>query len=263
MKNYIILLLISLLTLFSCKKDETISPTTTTTQLHSFGKNSLIGYTGGYDYINPDSNVNGGITAKVMSGSTVIAQSITDSTGKFIIDSLEVGTYDIVITKSGWATYKTKSVFCGPGPNPTIVYFENDNPYGYRVNPLVRKVYSDIDTVVLDSLPGTTVGLAYFSMTIDVNNLDDISKIEPLLFDRSNPIESLVYFNTIKKFIPPNKILFAINWHNGQWYGKHKFDFVLSPYLDYVMCGSILNSRGNFEVTNGHKIIKDVTIIFP
>jgi len=258
MKNYIILLSITLLTLFSCKKDETISPTTTT-QLHSFGKNSLIGYTGGYDYINPDSNVNGGITAKVMSGSTVIAQSITDSTGKFIIDSLEVGTYDIVITKSGWATYKTKSVFCGPGPNPTIVYFENDNPYAYRVNPLVRRVYSDIVSVEMDSIKG---GMSYFCMTISPDQLDLVDSLKIGLIDKSKSGDKIVYFCYGPKVIGTNKLIFSVGYYN-QWKGIKKFDFVLFPYLDYVVCGSILNSRGNFEVTNSHKIIKDVTVIFP
>jgi len=238
----------------SCQKEENPVPT-----INPYGKNTLIGYTGAYDYMSPDSNSNGGILAKVMSGNQVIATGITDSLGKFEIFDLDVGTYDIVITREGWAQYKTKSVFCGPGPNPTIVYFENDNAYGYRVNPLVRRVYSDIVSVEMDSIKS---GMAYFCMTISPNQLDLVDSLKIGLIDNSKSDERLVYFCYGPKVISTNKLIFSVGYYN-QWRGINKFDFVLFPYLDYAMCGSILNSRGNFEVTNAHKILQDVLVVFP
>ena len=243
----------------SCKKD-TLTPTTSTiNHQYSFGKNSLIGYTGAYDYMYPDSNVNDGIMVRVIGGNKVIDSTITDNTGRFQIDSLEVGTYDISITKEGWATYRTKSVFCGPGPSPTIVYFENDNPYGYRFNPLVRSVYSDIISVQMDSVRGSR---AYFCMTIDPSQLDLVDSLQICLVDRFNSFESSLRNCYGPRVISPNKLVFSIDYYSS-WSGVKKFDFVLFSYLDYVVCGSILNNRGNFELTNAHKIMKDVTIIFP
>lgn len=257
MKRFLFILGLFLVT--SCKKDGDPSPTNIT-HTYDYGKNTLIGYTGAYDYMFPDSNVNAGIKVKVMGGNKVIDSTITDSTGRFRIDSLSVGTYDVVITRDGWATYKNRSVFCGPGPSPTIVYFENKNPYGDFINPLVRSVNSDIVSVEMDSIRNNIV---YFCMTINPSGSDDIGKLNPYLIDRQDKNEVLVYMSNIKKVISSNKIVFGVNWYNGQWSGVEKFDFALSSYLDHVMFGNILLSGGFLEVTNAHKTIKDVTIVFP
>jgi hypothetical protein len=106
-------------------------------------------------------------------------------------------------------------------------------------------------------------------MTINPSELDSPELLNPYIYwsrveYNGEPInERLVINYESKKFIPPNKIVFEVyRW--GEWMNTTRsFDFVLSSYLDYVVCGSILNSRGNFEVTNAHKIIKDITIIFP
>jgi hypothetical protein len=250
-----ILFSLVLLGLLSCQKEENPVPT-----MNPYGKNTLIGYTGAYDYMNPDSNLNVGITAKVMNGNQVISSGITDSLGKFEIPDLDVGTYDIVITREGWAQYKTKSVFCGPGPSPTIVYFENKNPYGDFINPLVRSVNSDIISVEMDSIKNSIV---YFCMTINPSELDNLDKLNPYMVDRGDRNEVTVSPNNIKKVISSNKIVFGVNWYNGQWTGVHKFDFVLSSYFDHVMFGNILLSGGFLEVKNAHKILKDVTVVFP
>lgn len=254
-----IFILILLILSVSCTKEDNPQPNQITNQ-YNWGKNNLIGYTGAYDYQYPDSNVNGGIRVRVMGGGKVIDSTLTDSSGRFEFDSLGVGTYDVIITRDGWATYKNKSVFCGPGPSPTVVYFENNNPYGYRVNPLVRRVYSDIMSVEMDSIRNSIV---YFCMTINPSGLDDISKLDPYLVNREDRNEVTVSPNNIKKLVSSNKIVFGVNWYNGQWTGVHKFDFVLSSYLDYVMCGQLLLTSGNFEVSDAHKVIKDVEIIFP
>jgi len=244
----------------SCTKEETVTPT----QNFSFGKNNLIGYTGAWDYQHPDSNVNKDIVVNLVGYSNQPTISVlTDSNGRFEFDSLEVGTYDIVISRPGWSTYRTKSFFHGPGPKPTIAPLENYYPFTMPINKLVRKVHSNIVSVTMDSIRN---GYVYFCMNVELNPLDDLTKLEPYLIDRDlgDGNEPALIFNTYVKSIETNKIVFYLYTEPTRWIGLRKFDFILSSYEDRATAQNlVLYPRSNFEVTNAHQIIVDVTVQFP
>jgi hypothetical protein len=111
-------LLLIFLVFVSCKKDDTITPTTVTqTSL----TNTIIGKAWYYDYINKKHR-NSFITAKVIgSNDEVIKSTITDSSGVYTLTDIPQGTYDIHLTKSGYSTMIIKSVQNLNGPKPTYI----------------------------------------------------------------------------------------------------------------------------------------------
>jgi hypothetical protein len=211
-KQIIPLFLILTLTL-SCKKDGNPTPTNSNiVHQYDFGKNTLIGYIRSYDYIYPDSNVNAGIKVSVFGGNKVIDSTVTDSIGRFQFDSLEVGTYDLVASRVGWATFTKKSVVNSPGPNPSFMQ------YPYPVHKLVRKIYSRIDSVVLDSINGWD---ACYSVYVTRDMRDNLDSIK---VNVSYPSSDLRYYYTsyygnVIDVIGDNKIYFRTGWnayHSGK-----------------------------------------------
>lgn len=234
--KYLILPLLTL-SLLSCNKDETPTPTQTNTSQ----TNTFIGYLSTYDYINPKSNQNSGIQVSVIgSNDQVIATSTTDSTGKFQITNLPVGTFDFQYTKPGWSKYTTLSVNNSPGPKPTIFTFANGNPYNNLTYPLVRNVYSDIVDLKLDSVKTVWSSSNYYHFTLTVNPdvRDDLSKANVNVFS-TNTIQDGVYsffYNADStRFIPPNKIYIRsytqFNWESNMSKG---LNVSISSTQDYV-----------------------------
>jgi hypothetical protein len=201
--------ILSIITLFllSCKKDETPTPN----QPSSNGTNTFIGYLSTYDYMNPNTNQNAGIQVSVLgSNDQVIATSTTDSSGKFQITNLPVGTFDFQYTKPGWAKYTTLSVNNSTGPKPTILTFVNGNPYDNMIFPLVRNVYTEISDLKLDSTK-TSWGNTYYHFTLNLSPdvRDDLNKVNVNVFSVNTTGDGEnSFFSTTDsvRFIPPNKI---------------------------------------------------------
>jgi hypothetical protein len=242
--KYLILPLLSL-SLLSCKKDEAPTPNQPT----STGTNTFIGYLSTFDYINPKSNQNAGIQVSVLgSNDQVIATSITDSTGKFQIDNLPVGTFDFQYTKPGWAKYTTLSVNNSAGPKPTIFTFSNGNPYNNLTYPLVRNIYSDIVDLKLDSTSLYWSNTYYhFTLTVNPDVRDDLTKVNVYVFSVNTtgdgvnawfaPPDSL-------RFIPPNKIYIRNStyskWESNQ---SKSLNVSISSTRDYVQDLLLLNTK--------------------
>jgi hypothetical protein len=201
-----LVLIITTSFLLSCKKDETPTPVQTNTNQ----SNTFIGYLSSFDYINPTLNQNAGIQVSVIGNNDqVIATSTTDSTGKFQITNLPVGTFDFQYTKPGWAKYTTLSVNNSAGPKPTIYTFENGNHWGGNPYPLVRNVYSDIINLKLDSVKPFQSNHHHFTLTINPDSRDNLSKIYVNIFSTftvGDGVFSFFYPPDSIRFIPPNKI---------------------------------------------------------
>jgi hypothetical protein len=224
MKNIIFILI--LLSIISCKKDDSINPSTNT-QTYNYGKNRLIGYIKSYDYKNPNSNTNGGITVKVLGGNIIIDSTYTDSTGKFEFDSLNVGTYDLVACREGWGKYTIKSFFCSPGPNPCRMQFP------YPIHKLVRKVYSTINSVELDSV---NFGYLYFTFYINRDTRDNLGDVRPsITYPRSDFGGYYVSYNDEWQLIGYDRI--SVKMTKPYWLvGKTvKCDFILSGFENYIL----------------------------
>lgn len=208
------LFIIVLLGLSSCKKEDVITPITSS----SNQVNKFIGYLTTYDYLYPDSNQSSNIQVRVLGdGNQVIATSLTDSTGMFQIDNLPIGTFDFEYTKSGWAKYTTLSVTNFVGPKPTILSFTNSNPYNNLSYPLVRMIYSDIIDCKLDSLTTSmwsNYNQYHFTVTVNVDSSDDLSKVNMGIYSTNFIGDGYNSFFSVPdsvRFIPPNKIYVRTN----------------------------------------------------
>jgi hypothetical protein len=215
--KYLILPFLTLL-ISSCKKDETPTPTqTSSNQLNTF-----IGYLSTYDYTNPKSNQNYGIQVTVLGNNNeVVTTSTTDSTGKFQISNLPVGTYDFQYTKPDWAKYTTLSVNHSFGPKPTIFTFENGNPYNNLTYPLIRTIYSDIVDLKLDSIEQMWANNKRYHFTLIVNP-DSRDLLENASFGvmstnfLGDGVNSFFSFPDSIRFIPPNKI-YIRSYSSEKW----------------------------------------------
>jgi hypothetical protein len=233
--KYLILPLLTL-SLLSCNKDETPTPVQTNTNQ----SNTFIGYLSSFDYINPNTNQNAGIQVSVIgTNDQVIATSTTDSTGKFQITNLPVGTFDFQYTKPGWAKYTTLSVNNSPGPKPTIFTFANGNPSSYLTYPLVRNIYSDIVDLKLDSTSQLWSNTRYhFTATLSLDPMDDLSKVNVNVFSVNTIGDGIGSFFTQPdsvRFIPPNKIYIrSYTWLNWESNTSKQFNVSVSSTKDYV-----------------------------
>jgi len=251
MKYISILLSLILLTiLVSCKKDETVTPGNTSTQNQT---NTFIGYLSTYDYMNPSSNQNSNVQISVIgSNDQIISTSTTDSTGKFQITNLPVGTFDFQYTKPGWAKYTTLSVTNSYGPRPTIYSFQSGNPYNNLTYPLVRNIYSDIIDLKLDSIKG---GSYYqFTLTLNPDSRDDLSKVNVNVFSTNTILDganTFLYSPDSTRFIPPNKIYIG-SYGYGQWQSNEtkSLNTSISSTEDYVQDLLLIKP---YEYTNTFK----------
>ena len=130
MKYISILLSLILLTiLVSCKKDETVTPKSTTDTLvinNNYQnldlKNDFIGYCYLYDQNTKSrSTNNSGISVKVFGNNNqLITQTTTDQNGQYKFIGLQCGNYDLEFSyNSNYNTIRTYSVANLPGPLPT------------------------------------------------------------------------------------------------------------------------------------------------
>ena len=240
--KYLILPIISLF-LLSCKKDETPTPI----QTSSSQTNRFIGYLSTYDYTNPNTNQNAGIQVSVLGNNDqVISTSTTDSTGKFQIDNLPVGTFDFQYTKPGWAKYTTLSVNNLNGPKPTIFTFENGNPYNNISYPIVRNIYSDIIDLKLDSVNEVSWNTRYhFTLTVNPDLRDSLSKVNVNVFSSNqygDSDNSGLYSPDSLRFIPPNKIyISSISYQKWEQNTSKKLNASISSTKDFVYDYLLIN----------------------
>ena len=211
MKYISILLSLILLTiLFSCNKDETVTPDNTSTQNQT---NTFIGSTSTFDYLYSDSNQNANIEVKAFGvNDQVIQTAITDSNGKFQMDNLPVGTFDFEFTKPGWSKYTQMSVYNQTGPKPTKFNFTNGNIYSNKPYPIVRNIYSEITNLTLDSFKNqysSISGYYHFTAIINKDIRDNLEKANINIishFTYDDAVNAFFYHTDSVRFIPPNKI---------------------------------------------------------
>jgi len=238
-----LVLIITTSFLLSCKKDETPTPVQTNTNQ----SNTFIGYLSSFDYINPTLNQNADIQVSVIgTNEQVIATSTTDSTGKFQITNLPVGTFDFQYTKPGWAKYTTLSVNNSAGPKPTIYTFANGNPYNNMLYPLVRNIYSDIVDLKLDSTIQYWSNTRYhFTLTLNHDVRDDLSKVSVYVFSVNTTGDGVNAWFTSPdslRFIPPNK-LYIRNSSYSQWESNQtkSLNVSISSTQDFVQDLLLIN----------------------
>lgn len=175
MKNILLPLLLMFLVFVSCKKDDTITPTTVTqTSL----TNTIIGKAWYYDYINKKYR-NSFITAKVIgSNNEVIKSTITDSSGVYTLTDIPQGTYDIHLTKSGYSTMIIKSVQNLNGPKPTYImrddWFLNTDTTAIIENTLSTITEFRIDSFVTKPFSASKI---YWTFKINPNIGDSINNM--------------------------------------------------------------------------------------
>lgn len=130
MKYILILLSLILLTLLvSCKKDENVTPKSTTDTVvvnNNYQnldlKNDFIGYCYLYDHNTKNRSINNsGISVKVFgTNNQLITQTTTDQNGQYKFVGLQCGNYDLEFSyNSNYNTIKTYSAANLPGPLPT------------------------------------------------------------------------------------------------------------------------------------------------
>jgi 3D (Asp-Asp-Asp) domain-containing protein len=162
--NFILILsaIIFLSLLSSCEKEESTTP-----QL----KGTLIGWaTLNDEFANRISDKSGVIVT--VDGTNPLLTATTDSTGKYQIDNLPEGTYNLICTKSGFATYKVIGLQVVGGNMPRVQNISLTQPSttvisNISVKDSSNKISYMQYSVATNAASGTIFDIRYFISTSD------------------------------------------------------------------------------------------------
>ena len=115
-------------------------------------KGSIIGYVKLYDEFGKEITDKSGVNVTI-DGASPAVTATTDATGKFTVNNLPTGTYDIIVSKTGYATDKSMGFPFVGGVKPI---YEN-----YNLSQISNTVVSELDTLLKEEWGNVRTYLTY------------------------------------------------------------------------------------------------------